>query len=371
MKRIFITGGHFAPALAVIEELLSRGGFEIFYIGRKFAMEDDRAEALEYRELSNLRYLTITTGRLQRKFFVDVWQSVKALAKIVVGFGQSFFWVIKYRPDVVLSFGGYVALPVVISGFVLGVPVVTHEQTAVSGLANKIIAFFAEKILVSWPASLARFPEEKVVLTGNPVRKGILAASKIRLKDKEHRPVIYITGGNLGSHAINEAVARVLPDLLEKYEVIHQTGASEKFRDFEKLSETVRGLPDALRRRYRVFEFLSTEEADHALRSADLVVGRAGANTVTELLVLGKPALLIPIPWAGGNEQLENARLLDRLGMAEIIPQDELTTKTLLLSIEKMMGRLAAYRAFAEKARQGFPVGAVKAVCDEMEKILR
>ena len=148
MKKIFITGGHFAPAKAVIDKL---SGWEIFYLGRKYAMEDEKTEALEFREIKNAHYLVITTGRLQRKFFVNWSQSVKALLKIPWGFIQSFFYLLKYRPDVILSFGGYVALPVVINAWFLDIPVITHEQTKSLGLANKIIALLAKKTLDKTP----------------------------------------------------------------------------------------------------------------------------------------------------------------------------------------------------------------------------
>ena len=339
MKKIFVTGGHFAPAKAVIDKL---SGWEIFYLGRKYAMEDEKSLALEFlelRNLSNLRYLSVLTGRLQRKFFVNVGQSIKALLKIPWGFIQSFYYLLRYRPDVVLSFGGYVALPVVINAWFLDIPVITHEQTKSLGLANKIIALFAKKTL--------KFPI---------LRDEILKA-KIQNKN-----LIYITGGNQGSHVINLAIQEIFNKLVKKHQVIHQTGDSS-FNDFEKAPKI---------KNYEVKKFLTGEESAKALAEARIIISRGGANTVAEIAFLGKPAIFIPIPWASGNEQEENIRPLVNLGMAEVIPQDQLSGKTLLKAIEKIEKNYDQYFTNAQKAKSLIdPFAAEKIVAEINTALLK
>lgn len=323
-------------------------------------MEGESTVSAEYKIISRMGipFVSLTAGRLQRKF---TRYTISSLFKIPIGFFQALWWVGKFRSDVILSFGGYVALPVVLAGWLWRVPVITHEQTVISGLANKIIAFFAQKICVSWPDSLDRFPKDKVVLIGNPIRKEIFAkvqssSSSWRIKVQSDNPVVYITGGNLGSHWINEAVFECLSRLLEKYTVIHQCGDSEKYQDYGKLkaqSETLRLHSGyKLQERYFLTKYVEPEDIGWVLDKADLVVSRSGANTVTELAALGKPALLIPIPWVHANEQYKNAQLLADIGTAEILPQEKLSGEELERQIGKMVQNLKSYQEKSEQAKK-------------------
>lgn len=333
MRKIFVTGGHFAPAKAVIAHL---NNWQIFYLGRKYAMEDEKSEALEFREIKNVHYLVITTGRLQRKFFINISQSIKSLFKIPLGFIQSFYYLIRYRPNIVLSFGGYVALPIVINAWILDIPVITHEQTESMGLANKIIALFAEKTL--------KFPI---------IRSEIIKA-KIQNKN-----LIYITGGNQGSHTINLAIEKIIKDLIKKYQVIHQTGDSS-YHDFEKAPKI---------KNYEVYKFLTAEKSAKVLAESKIIISRAGANTVNEIAFLGKPAIFIPIPWASGDEQQKNAQKLVDLGMAEIIPQDQLSGEILLKTIEKIEKNYDQYFQNAKKAKSLTDPLAAKKIVKEISVI--
>lgn len=338
-KKIFITGGHLTPAKAVFEELT---GWEIYYLGRKYAMEDDKAVALEYQQLGdspNIKYLVITAGRLQRKFFINIGQSVKALLKIPVGFMQSFWWLLRFEPNIVLSFGGYIALPVVINAWLLGIPVITHEQTQTLGLANKIIGLFSQKIL-----------------RGSILRREILKA-KTRTTE-----TIFITGGNQGAHVINVAVEGIINDLTKKYQVIHQTGDSS-YQDFEKLSANAN-------KNYQVKKFLSSSEMAKTLALAKIVISRSGANTVSELAYLGKPAILTPIPWSSGGEQKKNAQVLVDLGMAEIIVQKNLSGKSLLSVVNKISDNYEPYFNNAKKAKSLIDPHAAEKIVAELEKIV-
>lgn len=360
-NRIFITGGHWSPAAAVIAELKTRGDWEIFYLGRRFGMEDDQAEALEYQEIRKIpgvSYLVITTGRLQPKFFINLGQSVKAFLKIFLGFWQAPFLLLKFHPDVVLSFGGYVAVPVVFWAWLLGTPVATHEQTVISGRANNLLTWLADKILVSWPEVVEFFPADKTVLTGNPIRQEIFKSRPVSHK----LPVIYVTGGNLGAHVINVAVAEILPKLLLHYEVIHQTGDSRKYQDFDRLKRIET-------KNYKVLKFLDSQRAAQMLVDADLVVTRAGANTITELLALGKMAIFIPIPWSNNNEQLKNAQMVESLGIAEILPQDKLKGTTLFNLVTAMFKNKEKYLANAPRVRKLIIPDGAKRIVQEMLKL--
>lgn len=337
MKKIFITGGHLAPAKAVINKL---AGWEVFYVGRKYSMESSRALALEYLELSSLdglRYLSILTGRLQRKFFVNVGQSIFSLLKIPVGFLQSFWWIIRYRPNVVLSFGGYVGVPVVVCAWLFDIPVITHEQTPVLGLANKIISIFASKILT--------FP--------------IIREEIIKAKVKNEK-IILVTGGNQGSHVINVAVDEIIEKLVTKYRVVHQTGDSN-FKDFEKAKKL---------KNYEVKKFLSMDEFAELLAKSYVVISRSGANTVNEIAYLGKPAIFIPIPWSSGGEQEKNAQKLVDLGMAEIISQKDLNGKVLLDTVEKISKRYLEYLNNAKKGKTLVDISGVDKIIAEINKLL-
>lgn len=359
-KKIIICGGHLTPALAVID-LLKKEDWEIIFIGRKFAMEGEASLSVEYkttREMG-LPFIGLTAGRWQRSLTRFTFIS---FLKIPIGLIQSFYWLIKLRPEIILSFGGYVALPVCLAGWILGIPVVTHEQSVMPGLANKIIGFFAKKICVSWEKTLLFFPKKKTVLTGNPIRREILDEMKhkdsrlhlegVGMNLNEDLPLIYITGGSLGSHSINQVVLKILPKLLEKYQIIHQCGDSSVYNDYEKLRIKNQKLRTELQNRYFLTKYVNAQNIGWVLNKADLVISRAGANTICELAALGKPAILIPLPWVGQNEQMENAKLLENIGIAVILEQKDLTEESLSECLESLMQNLEQYKKKANQAKE-------------------
>jgi UDP-N-acetylglucosamine--N-acetylmuramyl-(pentapeptide) pyrophosphoryl-undecaprenol N-acetylglucosamine transferase len=330
--KIVIVGGHISPALAVIEKLK---GEEIFYIGRKHTFEGDKALSLESQEIEklNIPFFNLNTARLQRKF---TKHTLPSLLKFPAGFIQSYKLLNKIKPDVVLGFGGYLFLPVALSAYFLKIPVVIHEQTLEAGFTNKRIAMFAKKVCISWEFSKKFFPKEKVVLTGNPLRQAIIDAKNIKII-KNKIPLIYITGGSAGAHAINLLVENTLCKLLEKCTIIHQTGASEVYKDFDRLEKLKS-------KRYECKKFLTASQAAEAISRADLVIGRAGINTVTELIYLQKPAFLIPLSTGQKNEQLNNAEFLKSLGLGEFVEQNLLTPDLFVSTIFSMLDDLSCYR---------------------------
>lgn len=332
-------GGHFSPALAVMQKLPK--DITVLFVGRKYVFEGDKTESFEYKTVQEQKipFQTITTGRLQRSFSMH---SVASLLKTPYGLTQSLRILRSFKPDVVFSTGGYITLPVTLAARMLGIPIVIHEQARKAGLANRIAGKFAQKICISWKSSEPFFPVGKTILTGNTLREAFLNPKTEKIFT-EKLPMIYITGGSLGSHALNAAVSECLERLLEKYTLYHQTGDAQEYKDYETLSEKRRMLPEKLQKRYHVTKFVSADTVASILQEASLVVSRAGINTLTEILFFEKPVLLIPLPHGQKNEQLENAKFLEELGLARILLQRDLTPKTLYTEVEKMMAELTSY----------------------------
>lgn len=344
--RIVLIGGHLAPALSVIEALPKAS---VLFIGRKYGLEGDRALSLEYKTISQLGipFVALNTGRLQRKL---TRYTIPSFFKLPSGIIRSFLTLIKFKPDIVVGFGGYVSVPVVLSAYLLRIPIVIHEQTLEAGFANRLLARFATKICISWKTSRRYFPKEKTVLTGNPIRQFRITASQrgeqnSELRIKENKlPIIYITGGSSGSHSINVLIEAIIKELLERYVVIHQTGDAQEFADFDRLNKIREDLPARERARYILKKFVDPSEVGDILNKTSLVVSRSGMNIVTELLYFEKPALLIPLPFSQNNEQLKNAQFLENIGLAKVLQQGELDSKKLFQAIDLALHNVNNYK---------------------------
>lgn len=357
--KVLITGAHFTPAAAVIEELKKNKDVDLVYVGRKTTQEGDSVSSIESQILPSMgvKFIPLVTGRLQRSFTI---YTIPSLLKIPFGFLQAIQIILTEKPDVILSFGGYVAVPLVIIGWFFSTPVIVHEQTLVSGLANTISSYFADKIAISFPDTIK---SEKVVLTGNPLRSEIL---NIKKSSKNNLlPVILITGGNQGSHTINLAVEEVLSDLVKITKIIHVTGES-KYRDFERLS-------NFKNENYEVKKWINREWAE-VLSKADLVVSRAGINTLSEMAYLGKPGLVVPLPYLYKDEQNKNARFFEKLGLVRILQQSKLSGENLLSEIKSMLDSLVSLKEKAKSAKEVVITDAAKRLaletllCGEKEK---
>jgi UDP-N-acetylglucosamine--N-acetylmuramyl-(pentapeptide) pyrophosphoryl-undecaprenol N-acetylglucosamine transferase len=213
--KVVVIGGHLSPALAVIEELK---GEEVYFIGRKHALEGDSALSLEYQTISKmgLPFFEIKTGRLQRKLSRH---TVLSLSKFPFGLYKTIKILKTINPDVIIGFGGYVQVPVVIAARFLRIPVVLHEQTLEAGFANKLLASLATKICISFESSREFFPKNKSVLTGLPLKRAIIEAKTNTTPKAAKLPKLYITGGSLGSHRINDLVYKNLAVLLQEFEI--------------------------------------------------------------------------------------------------------------------------------------------------------
>lgn len=340
--KLLIIGGHFMPALAVIEALPSDA--EVIYAGRKHTFEGDSAVSLEYHIMKQkgIRFVNLTTGRLQRKF---TRYTIPTLLKIPYGFFQSLTILRKTKPDVILSLGGYVALPVCFAGFLLKIPIVIHEQTLEAGLTNEHTKWLAKKICISWESSRKFFPSKKVILTGIPVmpaqcKKGTCTYLP---KFSSNRKVICIIGGSAGSHAINILVEGCIERLLKDYIVIHQIGDAKEFGDYDRLQKLKDHLDPTIGKNYHIFSFIDPYHITCLLQRADFVISRSGINSVILLLLLKKPCLLIPIPFSQRNEQYKNALLLQNAGLGKIYEQKELTSEKLFDSIRSMVNNKEKY----------------------------
>lgn len=336
--KIIITGGHLSPALAVIGKLRKIQGMDIVYVGRTSSLEGSREPSQEYSQIRahKIRFIPITAGRLQRSF---TRFTLPSLVKIPLGFIQALKIIFQEQPSCILSFGGYIALPVCFAAWLQGIPVFTHEQTITGGLANRIIENFAKKIFISWTETKPLYPKSKTVFTGNPLRNEIFKISDEnipkRIKEEKALPLLYITGGSQGSESINNLVLEILDVLLNQYRIIHQFGQSKTSQ--EKINRKLTSLTNGQRIRYFATPFVDAKSVGWVLKHADLVLGRSGANTVSELLVFKKRCLLIPLPWAGEEEQEKNAKILVRAGLGKILYQPTLTPKLLLEEIYSAM----------------------------------
>lgn len=345
MLKIVITGGHHNSALPVIELLLQRYNtsqsqdLQIHWFGHRTTIKGDTKDSLEYQEITqlNIPFYELKAGKLYKTF------DIIRLLKVPFGLFHALYFLLKIKPDLIVSFGGYLAAPTVIAGKILGVPSITHEQTVVAGYANKLIAHFADKILLSWPQSRIYFPGEKTVVTGLPLRNEITQLSSQSFISPNNLPTIYITAGKTGSHVINLTVKAALPELLKFANIIHQCGDNSIFDDFSDANKNYEAFKDQVPGVYYPKKYVFADEIGEAYNRSTLVIARSGAHTTAELLFLEKPCVLVPIPWVSHNEQFENANILKNAGLAEILEEKNLSAEALISSVKKIIQNPSKY----------------------------
>ncbi len=354
--KVLISGGHLTPALALIDYAQTLPAKDEFvFVGRNFSQTELKQQSQEKEEVSRrgVAFVEFGAGKVPSSF------RPLLLVKQGIQFGSSLVrarQILKQeQPDVFLSFGGYLAVPLAIAAFTLGIPIITHEQTRVAGVANQFIARLAKKIAVSYPDSLTLFSQNKTILTGNPLRSKIIETrGKVPswLKQSPTKPMLYITGGNQGSQIINVMVAQVLSELTKDWFVIHQCGNPTVVMDYQKTLERAHyQLSPEQQKNYVVREWLTENELAWVYRKTSLVVSRAGANTIQELMALAKPAILIPLLHAPQDEQSKNAEVMASVGSAIILPQKDLTPQSLLASITRAKKKLGSLNLHAEVAQ--------------------
>ena len=335
MKRILLTGGgtggHIMPLLAVAECLPK--DCEILVLGSN---------------IKNIKfpYKNVLAGKWRRYFslknFVDI-------LKGPLGILQALWHVFWFMPDVCFGKGGYASLPGVLACWLYRIPIVIHESDTVPGIANRFLAFFADKVCVSFEQAKKYFPEKKVIFTGNPVRQQILHG-KIFQKDK---PVVLVLGGSQGAQYINEVVSAILPDLLKKARVVHQCGPG-------KTSNIA--LPG-----YEQYEFIENIEDFYA--SADVIVSRAGANSLAEISALKKPAILIPLPGSSFEHQRENAYVFAENSAAIVIEQENLGPYLLRDKLFKLLDEPLVAQKMGEHAYDLNPSDAAEKIAEAVDNL--
>ncbi len=354
MKRIVLTGGgtagHVTPCIALLPEL-KKEGYDIQYIGSYQGIERKLIE--EY----HIPYHGISSGKLRRYFdpknFTDPF-------KVVKGYFEASKILKELMPDIVFSKGGFVTVPVVMAAKKHKIPVIIHESDMTPGLANRLALPSATKVCANFPETVKYLPENKAVLTGTPIRKELFSGNKIKGLDfcgfTANKPVILIIGGSTGSRAINEIIRGMLPTLLRDFQLIHLCGKGnldERFMDTEG---------------YVQFEY-SKEELSDLLAAADLVISRAGANAICELLALRKPNILIPLPASSSRgDQLLNAESFERQGYSFVLKEEDLSLATLLDAINKVMEAKQDYINAMNKSELNNSVGTIVKLIKETSK---
>jgi len=351
MRKIVLTGGgsagHVTPNLALIPKLREKG-WEIHYIGSKSGIEKTLIED------TKIPYYPISSGKLRRYFDLKNFQDP---FKVLAGVAQAYVLIRKLSPDVIFSKGGFVSVPVVVAGWLNRIPVLIHESDYTPGLANKISSRFATKIFVTFEEAKNELPKVNVLHTGSPIRDEILQGSKDSglsfLRFDDHKPIITIVGGSLGSVRLNEAIRDNLDQLLKTYQLVHVCG---KGNIDERLTDT----PG-----YRQFEYINKELPD-VLAATDVIVSRAGSNSIFEWLALRKPMLLIPLPkHSSRGDQLLNAQSFEKQGFAAVLYEEELNKESLLTAIDRLYRNRMTY---IDAMRKNAPKNSLRMILDEIEE---
>lgn len=345
-KKIIMTGGgtagHVTPNIALLPAL-KEAGYDITYIGSYNGMERELIEA------QKIPYIGISSGKLRRYFD---WKNFSDPFKVLKGYGQAVSLMKKIKPDIVFSKGGFVSVPVVLAAKHCHIPAIIHESDITPGLANRIAIRGAKKVCCNFPETVQYLPADKAVLTGSPIRQELFsgnadAAFQLCGFPNRSKPVLLIIGGSSGSKVVNEAVRKILPELLEEFHVIHLCGKGN-------LEEHLKGVIG-----YAQFEYASSELTD-MFALADIAVSRAGANSICELLALHKPNVLIPLSaQASRGDQILNAKSFKKQGFSEVIEEEALTDQLLLTTIRDVYRNRRQYIHAMSESGQMDSIGTI------------
>ena len=352
MKRIILTGGgtagHVTPNIALLPRLKELG-YDIQYIGSYTGIEKELIEPF------GIPYHGISSGKLRRYFSV---QNFTDPFRVLKGFREAHKLIRQLKPDVIFSKGGFVSVPVVLAGKRCKVPVIIHESDMTPGLANKIAIPSAAKVCCNFPETLKSLPEGKAVLTGSPIRQELLSGNKIAAMNMCHftsdKPVILVIGGSLGAVAVNNAVREALPELLKDFQIIHLCGKG-------KMDESLKDVEG-----YCQFEYIKNE-LRNLFALADIVISRAGANAICELLALHKPNLLIPLSAnASRGDQILNARSFERQGFSLVLEEEQLTKETLLAAVKNLYENRTTFINSMKNSGQQDSIGTIIKLIEEV-----
>ncbi len=308
--KVLITGGHLTPALAVIEALPANS--QVLFVGRhQVDQHSTPSREPELISQTSATFIPFEAAKLHRKPFT---RNLTQAPLVFSSFKKARQLLKTHQPDVFLSFGGYLAVPLALAAKSLGIPIVTHEQTTTLGLTNRLLGHLSTHLAYSWPTELTktRIPQN-AILTGNPIRSQFLNPSSKPKWLPDNQPILLVTGGSQGALDLNRAIESHFNFLTSRYFLVHQVGSFWKSK-----------LPHQPKPNYYPTEFLDTKSMAYLMHHASLVIARSGANTITELLINSTPSLLVPLPFSAGNEQTKNALLLERLGIAHHLPETKL-----------------------------------------------
>ena len=352
MKRIVLTGGgtagHVTPNMALVPKLIDEG-YDIAYIGSYEGMERKLIDDI------GVPYYGISSGKLRRYFdlknFTDPFRVIK-------GYFEAKKILKKLHPNVVFSKGGFVTVPVVIAAKKLHIPVIIHESDMTPGLANKLSIPSASKVCCNFPETIEHLPKGKAVLTGSPIRQELFQGRKetgLKLCGfQADKPVLLIIGGSLGSVAINNAIRNNLDELLKTYQIIHLCGRG----NLDQSLDTRKG--------YRQFEYVK-DDLKHYFACADVVVSRAGANAICELLALRKPNVLIPLGLnASRGDQILNAKSFEKQGYSYVLQEEDVTSETLLNAVNTVYSQRQTYINSMYQSKLANPIETIVNLANEL-----
>jgi UDP-N-acetylglucosamine--N-acetylmuramyl-(pentapeptide) pyrophosphoryl-undecaprenol N-acetylglucosamine transferase len=306
------SAGHVTPNLALIPKLKELG-YEVEYIGTCDGIERKIIEE------SKIKYHIISSGKLRRYFD---FKNFSDPLKVIKGIWQAYDIIKKQKPNIVFSKGGFVSVPVVLGAYFNRIPVIAHESDITPGLANKLSVPYCTKVCVTFPEALKKISKNKAVLTGTPIRKELLEGSKIKglklCSFSENKPVLFIMGGSLGAKIINETIRKNLDKILIDFNIIHICGKGNIDEKYKHLQN------------YKQFEYVN-EELPHFMAAADMIISRAGANSIFEFLALNKPHILIPLSAKSSRgDQILNAASFEKSGYSLVLKEEELNDTILL-----------------------------------------
>jgi UDP-N-acetylglucosamine--N-acetylmuramyl-(pentapeptide) pyrophosphoryl-undecaprenol N-acetylglucosamine transferase len=332
------TGGHIFPGIAVSRKL-AEGGNHILFICSKRGIWDQILK----KEGFSVRQINVCGFRRNPLSF----SNIKFFWLLFVAFIKSVFYLLQFRPQVVIGFGGYASFPIILAAWSLRIPVLLHEQNLVCGLANRILSRLARKIAITYENTKADLPDHKVVLTGNPVRSDIGTISKDagceHFGFDKKVPIVLVVGGSQGAHSINEGMVeclRILEASRFPLQVLFITGS----RDYEDVCEKLREI--SLRVEIRAF----VHEIAFAYGACDLVICRAGSTTLAEITACGLPSIIVPYPYSTDAHQLKNALFLQDRGASRVIVEEDLTGERLAREIKDILGQEETLRDMSLKA---------------------
>ncbi len=369
MKILFTgggSGGHFYPVIALGETLNRLANEERLIAPTLFFMAPEPYDAgLLFQ--NHIKYLPVSAGKMRRYFS---FRNLLDIFKTILGVLKAFFVLFRILPDVVVGKGGFGSFPALLAARLFGIPVFIHESDTVPGRVNKWAGKFAKRIAVSFADAAQFFPKERVAYTGNPIRRALLLrAPTARLEElgiATDAPIIFIVGGSLGSVTLNEAIFKILPEILPSYIIVHQTGKANLSDLVARAEVLLQTHPQ--KNLYHPIGYLSTEEIAAVGQGATLIVSRAGSS-LFEIAAWGKPSILVPIGDSNGDHQRENAYAYALSGAAEVIEESNLTSAILKSEIEKVLGDQSRAAKMAAAALKFAKADAAEIIAREIIKM--